>query len=83
MESKLNKIFSDVFLVDINSINESISQDSLSQWDSIGHLNLITSIEEEFSIIFSEQEITDMLNYKLVLIILKEAIIKKQNHEQQ
>lgn len=82
MESKLNKIFSDVFLVDINSINESISQDSLSQWDSIGHLNLITSIEEEFSIIFSEQEITDMLNYKLVLIILKEAIIKKQNHEQ-
>jgi acyl carrier protein len=82
MESKLNKIFSDVFLIDINSINESISQDSLSQWDSIGHLNLITSIEEEFSIIFSEQEITDMLNYKLVLIILKEAIIKKQNHEQ-
>ena len=82
MESKLNKIFSDVFLVDINSINESISPDSLSQWDSIGHLNLITSIEEEFSIIFSEQEITYMLNYKLVLIILKEAIIKKQNHEQ-
>lgn len=78
MELKLKYIFSNVFLVNINDIEDQTSQDSLSAWDSIGHLNLITSIEEEFKILFTEEQIVQMLNFKLVLIITKEAIDEKK-----
>ena len=77
MERKLKQIFADVFLVDPNSIEDNTDKDSIDAWDSLGHLNLITSIEEEFQIIFSEEQIIEMLNFKLVCLITKEAIEEK------
>tara|TARA_B110000977_G_C11053185_1_gene483079 strand:- start:71 stop:307 length:237 start_codon:yes stop_codon:yes gene_type:complete len=77
MERRLKKIFADVFLVDPNLIEDSTDKHSLDEWDSLGHLNLITSIEEEFQIIFTEEQIIEMLNFKLVCLITKEAIDQK------
>ena len=77
MERRLKKIFADVFLVDPNLIEDSTDKNSLDEWDSLGHLNLITSIEEEFQIIFTEEQIIEMLNFKLVCLITKEAIDQK------
>ena len=77
MERRLKKIFADVFLVDPNLIEDSTGKNSLDEWDSLGHLNLITSIEEEFQIIFTEEQIIEMLNFKLVCLITKEAIDQK------
>jgi len=74
MEEKVKKIMSDVFLVDINEINNYTSPDNLPQWDSIGHLNLITSLEEEFNIKFNDDQIIQMLNFKLVIEIIKESL---------
>lgn len=65
---------SDVFLVDISEINNNTSPEDLPQWDSIGHLNLISSLEEEFSIKFDDEQITQMLNFKLVVEIVKETL---------
>lgn len=78
MEVKIKQIISNVFLVDPNLIDENTSQDSLPQWDSIGHLNLITSIEEEFGVFFTEDQIIEMLNFRLVCLITKEAIDAKE-----
>jgi len=64
---------SDVFLVDIGEINENSSPDTIPQWDSIGHLNLVTAIEEEFGIKIEDDQITQMLNFKLVVEIIKES----------
>lgn len=78
MESRLKQVFSNVFLININEITDETSQKSLESWDSIGHLNLITSIEEEFEILFTEEQIIKMLNYNFVYIITKEAIDGKK-----
>jgi acyl carrier protein len=74
MEEKIKKIMSDVFLIDISTINNSSSQDTIENWDSIGHLNLITSLEETYKIIFDEEEIIQMLNFELVCLITIEKI---------
>ncbi len=63
----------DVFLLDVSEINENSSPDSIPQWDSIGHLNLVTAIEEEFGIKIEDEQITQMLNFKLVVEIIKES----------
>jgi acyl carrier protein len=77
MEQKLKEIMANVFSIEILEINSLSSPDSISQWDSIGHLNLITSIEEEFGIYFDEEQIIQMLNFQLVNEITKEAVNRK------
>ena len=74
MEEKVRRIMSSVFLVDIEKIDENASPETLPKWDSLGHLNLITSIEEEFGITLDDEQISEMLNYKLVLEVIRECL---------
>ncbi|WP_139173869.1 acyl carrier protein [Hydrobacter penzbergensis] len=77
MESRIKKIMADVFLIDESNINENSSPETIEQWDSIGHLNLVTSLEEAFGVIFDEEQIIQMLNFKLVVVVVEEAVGNK------
>lgn len=77
MENRIRKIMSNVFLINESDIKEDASPETISQWDSIGHLNLITSIEEEFDILLDQDQIVEMLNLNLVIVITQEAIAEK------
>ena len=77
MEEKIKKIMADLFFIDIKSINENSSPDNIVQWDSLAQLNLATSIEEEFEIELTSDQISDMLNFKLVVVVVEEAIQSK------
>ena len=77
MENRIKRVMANVFLIEEHDIDENASPDSISQWDSIGHLNLITSLEEEFEIVFTEEQIIEMLNLPLVIEITNEAVNAK------
>ena len=71
--SRMNKIFREVFdNPTIEIFDEMISSDVVG-WDSFSHINLITSLEIEFNIEFSQQE---AFGFKTVGE-LKQAILKK------
>ncbi len=74
MEEKIKQIMSDVFSIETTIIDKNTSQDSVDNWDSIGHLNLITALEESFEIYFEEEEIIQMLNFELVCLITSEHL---------
>ena len=57
MEKKLAEIFSNIFKVEENKITDVVSPDNLENWDSLSHMDLVVSIEEEFSVRFSSDEI--------------------------
>lgn len=70
---KLTEIFRDVF--DDNSIELEAKTDSsyITGWDSLMHVTLIGTIEDEFQITFSIDEIIELKNVEsLVLNILKQ-----------
>ena len=77
MEEKIKQIMSDIFFINISDITENSSQDTIENWDSIGNLNLVTALEEEFEINFTDDQIIEMLNFKLVCEITKEVILNK------
>jgi acyl carrier protein len=77
MEEKIKQIMSDIFFINTSDITENSSQDTIENWDSIGNLNLVTALEEEFEILFTDDQIIEMLNFKLVCEITKEAILNK------
>lgn len=73
--SRMNKVFREVFdNPEIEIFDEMISSDVVG-WDSFSHINLITSLEIEFDIEFTQQE---SFGFKTVGE-LKEAIKAKLN----
>jgi acyl carrier protein len=77
MEKQKEKIFelmSSVFEVELNSLNEDSSVDTIDGWDSIRHLNLILALEDEFTISIPDEEVGDLVNYKLIELIVNEHI---------
>ena len=69
---KLGDIFEDLFGIDSSEVNRETSPDSIAEWDSLKHVQLISSIEENFGIILTAEEQADMLNVDLILDILSE-----------
>ncbi|MBT5399324.1 acyl carrier protein [bacterium] len=71
MEDRIKQVMSDVFNIDVNSINNDASTSNTESWDSLKHMNLIIALEEEFNIEFTDEEIIDSMNYALILNIIE------------
>lgn len=74
MEQKIKNVMASVFKCDASEINENTSPDTLERWDSLGHMNLVVALEEEFGITFKEDEALELLNYRLIYETLKNKV---------
>jgi acyl carrier protein len=72
MNEKLRKRLSDVFETDIDKINEESSPDTIEKWDSVHHLYMIMAIEEGFNIKLTDEETMQLVNCRMIELILKE-----------
>ncbi len=60
--SRLSRLFQKVFEDGSLIVNEATTARDVENWDSLNHLELILSVEEEFGIKFSLGELQDMKN---------------------
>lgn len=67
----LYKIISDVFQIDIDSIDEDTSQDTVSSWDSMGMVNLVNELESRFKVEFGLLEIADLRTVGIIKSMLE------------
>ena len=63
-------IVAKLFDVPPQNISSDFGIDSCEQWDSITHLKLVASIEDQFQIQLSPEEQTDMLTVELIEHVL-------------
>lgn len=49
----------------------SLEYQSVSEWDSVGHMGLIAAIEDSFDIMFDTDDIIDFNSYEKGIEILK------------
>lgn len=71
---KLRQIMSTVFDVPIEDITEDASTDTIENWDSLRHLNLILALEEEFAITIPDEEVGNLVNYKLIELVINDLL---------
>ena len=57
---KIESIFSSVFSIPEDTIKDSTELKSITSWDSMTHMVLITRLEEEFQVQLTGDEIADM-----------------------
>lgn len=74
METKIKNVMSSIFDVELDQINDTTTQGDLENWDSMGHMNLVVALEEEFGLVFDEEEIIEMMNFKLICLIVSEKL---------
>ncbi len=71
-EIRLKQVLANVFGEDSESIIDESSMDTIENWDSLRHLNLILALEEEFEVSFDEEETVIIVSYLLIKTVLKE-----------
>lgn len=74
-EIKLQKIMAVVFNININSIDLNSSNSNTKNWDSLKHLSLVIAIEEEFSIHFTNEDISLLTDFKKITKLINEKLI--------
>lgn len=74
MEQKIKSVMASVFHLNANEISDDASPDTIEQWDSLRHMHLIVGLEEEFGVTFKEDEIIEMMNYKLIYDTVKSKV---------
>jgi acyl carrier protein len=60
MRERVQNVFRDVFEDPMLLITEKTTAADIPTWDSLTHITLIVSLEEEFSIQFTSMEVTSM-----------------------
>ena len=59
---KLNAVFRDVFDDESITVNDSTTADDIEDWDSLSHINLVESVEDEFEVKLSMKDVVKMKN---------------------
>lgn len=71
---KIKQVMSLVFEVPLESIADDASSDNIENWDSLRHLNLILALEEEFGVSIPDEEVGNLVNYKLIELVINDSL---------
>lgn len=66
---KLNEAFINAFEVKESQLGE-LTNCNTDNWDSVGHMTLITYLEDGFGLIIEPEDIMDFISYKAAKTIL-------------
>ena len=70
-KQKYQDIFTKNLSIDNKKFNENIKYNEVPEWDSIGHMTLMSGLEEGFGITMEIDDIVDFSSYKKGIEILK------------
>lgn len=69
MKNKIIEIISTIAKIDKDQLIEKIDVDKL--WESIVHVEIVIALEEEFDIVFTQEEIGNMTTINKIIDLVK------------
>ncbi len=70
-KNKYIEVFSKSLSIDKKKFNEKIKYNDIPEWDSIGHMTLMSDLESAFNISIDTDDIIDFSSFKKGIQILK------------
>ena len=68
---KYENAFMESFDIEKKVLNEELKYESIPEWDSVGHMTMISNIEEVFEIVMEMDDIIDFSSFEVGKEILK------------
>ncbi len=75
IKEKILAVMAAVFEIEVIHIPDEAAPGLIDEWDSLKHMSLIVALEEEFSIRFTDDELTDLINLELIQQIVFSKIV--------
>ena len=75
-KKKYRDIFIQSLSIDEKKFNEKTKYNEIPEWDSIGHMTLMSSLEEKFSISMDTDDIVDFSSFEKGIEILEKYGVK-------
>jgi acyl carrier protein len=70
MTDRMASVFQKAFGLDANRFSPNLAPEDVPNWDSIGHMNLVMHLEQEFQQRFEVDEIMEMSSPAKIMEIL-------------
>src|SRR5437868_13915918 len=74
IEERVRQVLAEVFGLDPHRVSAETSADSVTAWDSLQHLTLVLSLEEEFEIHFDEDQTLAIVSFPLIVAAVSEHL---------
>jgi acyl carrier protein len=71
INERLASVFHKTFSYDSDRFSLDATPDDVPNWDSIGHMNLVSHLEQEFHVQFEVDEIMEMSSARRIAEILR------------
>ncbi len=82
-DEQIIKKLSDIFIdtLDVTKFELSITMDEVPEWDSLKHLQLLSSIEETFGIEIQFEDALEMISVKSIMSKIKKYVAKGKSND--
>ena len=67
MESQVKEIIARVLNIDIARVTNSLSSGDIPEWDSVGNLSIISTIEQEMGVEFPLEDLFDLTSVQSII----------------
>ena len=74
--SKYNNVFVEALGVDVSDLGPDFTNQTVDEWDSVGHISLISLLEEEFDIMLEPEDLMLVTSYENGKKVLEKYDIK-------
>jgi acyl carrier protein len=71
MEEKIRQAFHEAFGLEPAKFNMDITPDDVPEWDSLGHMRLVTALQEKFGVEFEIDEVMEMETVRKIAEIVE------------
>tara|TARA_Y100000031_G_C8064897_1_gene312377 strand:- start:482 stop:733 length:252 start_codon:yes stop_codon:yes gene_type:complete len=71
IKERIKNIMMSVFDLSISDLNNNSSPETIENWDSLRHMNLVVALEEEFNIEFEDDEIGVLLDFSTIVSVVQ------------
>ena len=75
-KEKYKSIFIESLAIDRSKFNDNIKYNEIPEWDSIGHMTLMSGLEDGFNISIETDDIVDFSSFKKGMEILEKHKIE-------
>ena len=67
MEERVKQIIARVLNVDVDVVTDGLSSGDIPEWDSVGNLAVISTIEQELNIEFPLEDLFDLTSVRSII----------------
>lgn len=71
IETQVQRIMATTFHISADTVGETSSMETIESWDSLGHMNLLVSLENCFKIKFRDDERFRLIHFKGIVNSIK------------